>query len=127
MPNTQILKNKPKLIEHLLGFLNRKTPLKLCHRGLHSETFHKQCDDKAGTVVLVRVPGDYIFGGYTDQTWQGNYKGLFKRMQHCWTNIIHHFSNSALCCINLSYFKVKVLNNNRLPWNVKQYAKEALH
>ena len=37
------------------------------------------------------------------------------------------FSNSALCCVNLGYFKVKVLNNNRLPANVKQYAKQALY
>ena len=31
---------------------------------------HQHCDDKTGTVVLVKV-GNYIFGGYTDQTWQG--------------------------------------------------------
>ena len=60
------------------------------------------------------------------QAIKSNFKGLFKRM-HCWTNIIKHFSNSALCYINLSYFKVKVLNNNRLPANVKQYAKKALY
>jgi hypothetical protein len=35
-----------------------------------SQDFHKLCDDKAGTVVLVKV-GNWIFGGYTDQTWQG--------------------------------------------------------
>ena len=75
MPDTVILNNEEKLIEHLLSFLNdRKTPLKLCYRasvhGWSSQQFHQHCDDKAGTVVLVKV-GNYIFGGYTDQTWQG--------------------------------------------------------
>ena len=76
MPDTAILKNEVELFVHLLGFLNnRNSPLKLCYRaslhGWSSQDFHKLCDDKAGTVVLVKV-GNWIFGGYTDQTWQGN-------------------------------------------------------
>ncbi len=75
MPDTVILKDEEELLERLLCFLNnRKWPLKLCYRAsLHGwsvQQFHKQCDDKAGTVVLVKV-GNWIFGGYTDQTWQG--------------------------------------------------------
>ena len=75
MPDTVILKNEEKLIRHLLGFLNnRSSPLNICYRaslhGWSAQQFHKHCDDKAGTVVLVEV-GNYIFGGYTDQTWQG--------------------------------------------------------
>ena len=73
--DTVILKDEGKLIKHLLAYLNdRKTPLKLCYRasvhGWSSQQFHQHCDDKEGTVVLVKV-GNYIFGGYTDQTWQG--------------------------------------------------------
>ena len=75
IPDTVILKDDVTLIEHLLSFLNnRKTPLKLCYRasvnGWSSQQFHQHCDDKEGTVVLVKV-GNYIFGGFTDQTWQG--------------------------------------------------------
>ena len=79
MPDTVILRNEEKLIEHLLSFLDdRKTSLKLCYRasvhGWSSQRFHQHCDDKAGTMVLVKVR-NYIFGGYTDQTWQGkNFK-----------------------------------------------------
>ena len=74
MQDTVILKDHETLIRHLLGFLNNRTsPLKLCYRaslhGWSSQQFHQQCDDKANTVVLVKV-GNYIFGGYTDQTWQ---------------------------------------------------------
>ena len=75
MPDTVILKDEGKLIKHLFGFLNNRiSPLKLCHRasryGWSGQQFHQHCDDKADTVVLVKV-GNYIFGGYTDQTWQG--------------------------------------------------------
>ena len=56
------------------SFLNNRTsPLKLCYKaslhGWSSQQFHQQRDDKVNTVVLVKV-GNYIFGGYTDQTWQ---------------------------------------------------------
>ena len=76
MQDTVILKNEEKLIRHLLGFLNNRTsPVKLCYRaslhGWSSQQFHQQCDGKVNTVVLVKVE-NYIFGGYTDQTWQGN-------------------------------------------------------
>ena len=76
IPDTIILKDDMALIRHLLSFLNNRiiTPLKLCYRasvhGWSSQQFHQHCDDKADTVVLVKV-GNYIFGGYTDQTWQG--------------------------------------------------------
>ena len=75
VPGTVILKNEGKLIAHLINFLNnKKAPLRLCYRasvhGWSSQHFHQHCDDKAGTVVLVKV-GNYIFGGCTDQTWQG--------------------------------------------------------
>jgi hypothetical protein len=93
MPETVILKNEEKLLEHLLGFLNnRKSPLKLCYRaslhGWSSQDFHKLCDDKAGTIVLIKV-GNWIFGGYTDQTWQGN-NYYFTNFHHfcTWINFI---------------------------------------
>ena len=75
MEDSVILKNEKQLVEHLVRFLNNRTsPLRLCYKaslnGWSSQEFHKQCDDKAGTVVLVMV-GNWIFGGYTDQTWQG--------------------------------------------------------
>jgi hypothetical protein len=75
MSDTIILKNEEGLIGYFIRFLeNRKSPLKLCYRaslhGWSGQDFHKLCDDKAGTVVLVKF-GNWIFGGYTDQTWEG--------------------------------------------------------
>ena len=92
MSDTVILKNEEKLIEHLLSFLNNRTSaLKLCYRaslhGWSSQQFHQQCDDKVNTVVLVKV-GNYIFGGHTDQTWQG--KNLTKVfLMHFGLSTIH--------------------------------------
>ena len=75
MSDTVILKNEKELIRHLLSFLtNRESPLRLCYRaslhGWQVQKFHELCDGKAGTVVLVQVE-NWIFGGYTDQTWKG--------------------------------------------------------
>ena len=90
MPDTVILKNEDKLIRHLLGFLNNRiTPLKLRYRasshGWSVQKFRKFCEEKVGTVVLVKV-GNYIFGGYTDQTW------------HCWKG-----KNLTKCCLYNSH------------------------
>ena len=38
--------------------------------GWHSSNFHALCDNKGPTVTVVKS-GDYIFGGYTDQSWDG--------------------------------------------------------
>ena len=82
MPDTVILKNEGNLQGRLQSFLNNRTSrLKLCYRaslhGWSSQQFHQRCDDKVNTVVLVKV-GNYIFGGYTDKTWQGkNFTKLF--------------------------------------------------
>merc|ERR1719183_201592 len=39
--------------------------------------FHSRCDDKGATIMVCHSPhGDYIFGGYTTQSWReyGNYR-----------------------------------------------------
>ena len=73
MSESVILKNEKQLCQHLFSFLNNsKTQLRLCYRasrdGWSAQQFHARCDDKTGTAVLVKV-GNWIFGGYTDQTW----------------------------------------------------------
>ena len=40
--------------------------------GWASSTFHSNCDGKGPTVTIVQV-GSYIFGGYTDKSWGGEY------------------------------------------------------
>ena len=46
---------------------------KRCYRGSNFEfsstAFHAHCDNKGPTVVIIKV-GDFVFGGYTDQSWK---------------------------------------------------------
>ena len=83
MSDTIILKNEAELIKYVLCFLDKdKTPLKLCYRaslhGWSAQQFHKLCDGKTSTVVLIKV-GHWIFGGYTDQSWEGKSTICYRR------------------------------------------------
>ena len=40
--------------------------------GSAASTFHSNCDGKGPTVTIIRS-GSYIFGGYTDKSWQSTY------------------------------------------------------
>ena len=40
--------------------------------GWNSSNFHSLCDNKGPTVTVVKS-GNYIFGGYTEQSWDGKY------------------------------------------------------
>ena len=52
---------------------------KLCYRasvdGWRSQTFHNRCDNKGSTVTIIRV-GSYVFGGYNDNSWQGEFSNM---------------------------------------------------
>ena len=47
--------------------------------GSAASTFHNNCDGKGPTVTVIKS-GSYIFGGYTDQSWQSKY--LWERFQY---------------------------------------------
>jgi hypothetical protein len=110
LPDTVILKDEVKLFEQLLGFLQgRKSTLDLCYRaslhGWSGQDFHKLCDDKAGTVVLVKV-GNWIFGGYTDQTWQSK--------NYYFTNVIPLIKFYSLYSFHIRAWRILFLTYNRI-------------
>ena len=96
MPDTTILKNEVELIKHLLT--NITTPWRLCYRasshGWSTQQFHAYCDNKTSTVVLIKV-GNWIFGGYTDQSWQG--KDLYTTGDYKVKLIFHGCSKNWWC------------------------------
>ncbi|CAB4020380.1 Hypothetical predicted protein, partial [Paramuricea clavata] len=53
------------------------TNWKLCWRatlhGWAASTFHLKCDNKKPTVTIIKV-GNFIFGGYATESWEGLYK-----------------------------------------------------
>jgi hypothetical protein len=44
--------------------------------GFEAVNFHKKCDNKPNTLTFIKTTNDYVFGGYTEQTWNsiGGYK-----------------------------------------------------
>ena len=71
-----ILSGKLIYAKQLQSWLQTVSPTKRWQRCWHGETdgfaastFHSRCDGKGPTVTIVRV-GNYIFGGYTDQSWK---------------------------------------------------------
>jgi len=44
--------------------------------GFEAVNFHKKCDNKPNTLTVIKTTNDYVFGGYTEQTWNsiGGYK-----------------------------------------------------
>jgi hypothetical protein len=44
----------------------------LCRDGFAAKDFHKLCDMKGPTLTVIEATDDFIFGGYTSETWDGN-------------------------------------------------------
>ena len=69
-----ILKGKISFMKQLQKWLGEKCKLKICYQasrdGWSTQDFHRCCDDRGPTVVLVKA-NDCIFGGYTDLNWGG--------------------------------------------------------
>ena len=38
--------------------------------GFNTEIFHKKCDNKGATLCIIKNTNNYIFGGYTSQSWE---------------------------------------------------------
>jgi hypothetical protein len=72
--SSSILKGEIAFMKQLQKWLGKKCKWHLCYRasrdGWSVQEFHKHCDNKGPTVVLVKA-NDCIFGGYTDQHWEG--------------------------------------------------------
>ena len=39
--------------------------------GFEAAKFHEKCDDKPNTFILIKSENEYVFGGYTEQSWDG--------------------------------------------------------
>jgi hypothetical protein len=50
--------------------LDAEVTLSLLYRGSRDGFVHAKCDDKGATVTIVKSTEGYIFGGYSDQSWE---------------------------------------------------------
>jgi hypothetical protein len=56
--------------------------------GFKASDFHRLCDDHSGTFIVIKSQNNYIFGGYTSQTWNhcGGYKAFVDEFLFSLTN-----------------------------------------
>ncbi|CAF1022504.1 unnamed protein product [Brachionus calyciflorus] len=68
-------KNLSKKLNKLCEFPER-TDWELIYRasrdGFNSDDFHFKCDNVSRTLTIIQTKDNYIFGGYTEQTWSQN-------------------------------------------------------
>ena len=72
--HSSILEDEIAFIKQLQEWLGEKCKWNLCYRasqdGWSAQDFHRHCDNKGPTVVLIKA-NNCIFGGYTDKNWGG--------------------------------------------------------
>jgi len=56
-----------------IKILNWNKKIELLYRasehGFEASSFHKYCDNKGSTIVVIKSENDYIFGGFTSVPW----------------------------------------------------------
>ena len=74
LPGTKIVEKEYD--KYLNEWLGDSVKWKLLYRASEHEyrsySFHKYCDDKGPTLILIKSSKGWIFGGYTTQSWSGD-------------------------------------------------------
>ena len=67
--------NSPFGTKAYTNFIKENSQLVFLYRaskdGFKGEDFHKFCDKKGETVMMIKTTEGHIFGGYTDIDWTG--------------------------------------------------------
>ena len=60
----------------LREWLGNDYAMKLIYRasehGYTAKSFYEYCDDKGPTLIIIKSSEEWIFGGYTTQSWSGD-------------------------------------------------------
>ena len=73
LPNTQLVNQQyDDKLREWIGDYKWKLLYRSSEHGYSGESFHKYCDDKKPTLVVIKSSGGWIFGGYTTQSWSGS-------------------------------------------------------
>ena len=66
--------SKMEFMDLICTQLNERIKLERLYSGLthgfNTKSFHENCDNKGATIVLIKNSNEYIFGGYTSQSWK---------------------------------------------------------
>ena len=79
--SSSIIKDDINKLNNIIGWIKEKTNkevinfesiFKMKENGHNSDDFHKYCDDKEPTLILVKTTKDKIFGGFTPLNWKND-------------------------------------------------------
>ena len=73
LPDTQLVNQQydTKLREWLGSDCDWKLLYRASQHGYRAYSFHKYCDDKGPTLMVIKNSGGWIYGGCTTQSWSG--------------------------------------------------------
>ena len=79
LPNTQLVNQQyDSKLREWIGDYKWKMLYRASEHEYTGYSFHKYCDDKGPTLIVIKSSGGWIFGGYTTQSWSrwGIYNGM---------------------------------------------------
>ena len=79
LPGTQLVNEQydTKLREWLGSDYDWKLLYRSSEHDYRAKSFHECCDDKGPTLIVIKSSGGWIFGGYTTQSWNGGWWGIY--------------------------------------------------
>ena len=88
MKNSLIIKNDNKMKDSIIKWIEEKINKKInkfelifrmSENGTKSEDFHKYCDNKGPTLILIKTTKNKIFGGFTPLNWNDTGNQLYDK------------------------------------------------
>ena len=100
----------------LLGFCAPSSAVTLLYRasrdGFECQRFHSHCDDQGPTITVVRTTEGYVFGGYTDQSWNSS---------NSWIPSSKAFLFALRCYAGLGPTKMPVVSESQATYGHTSY------
>ena len=87
--------------------------------GWAASTFHSNCDAKGPTVTIIRV-GSYIFGGYTDVSWNSS---MYQFMIAPFSQSLLYYSGLNIQRSSFSFFKLEITKTRKRTFQGKRKEK----
>ena len=80
--NTQLVNQQydAKLREWIGNNYQWRLIYRASEHGYTGSSFHLYCDDKGPTLIVIKSSEGWIFGGYTTQSWNGEWWGIYNDM-----------------------------------------------
>ena len=125
-PSSVILKDKVDKLSWLPHGAIWSLLYRASDDGKRPADFHRQCDNKGPTVVLIKL-GEFILGGYTSKSWQGGIYVwliltldvvllpclcLYRVVRECYLNTVSFKEYAEVCSKYLCSWVTCMLKNN---------------